>query len=36
MPIVVVTEPHEVEKSLGPNSNVLNAKVVSVQGLGIS
>ena len=34
MPIVVVTEPHEVEKSLVPNLTFPNAKVVSVQGLG--
>ena len=34
MPIVVVTEPPEVEKSLGPNLTLPNAKVVSVQGLG--
>jgi len=34
MPIVVVTEPHEVEKSLGPNLTLPNAKIVSVQGLG--
>ena len=34
MPIVVVTEPHEVEKSPGPNLTLPNTKVVSVQGLG--
>jgi len=34
MPIVVVTEPHEVEKSLVPNLTLPNAKVLSVQGLG--
>jgi hypothetical protein len=34
MPIVVITEPHEVEKSLGPNLTLPNARVVSVQGLG--
>jgi len=34
IPIVVVTEPHEVEKSLGPNLTLPSARVVSVQGLG--
>ena len=34
MPIVVVTEPHELEKSLGPNLTLPNARVLSVQGLG--
>lgn len=34
MPIIVVTEPHEVENSLGLNLTLPNAKVVPVQGLG--